>query len=85
MELQSEKITLRGVEFEVRELTYAQVVANLKDNDDATLVMLGLSVHQDGKPLGAKARELPSAVGSKLIPIVTRLNGMTGEDEEGNG
>ena len=87
MQLNSETVTIRDTEFEVRELTVAQLLPALQtmaeDDSLGALQLLKISVHMDGEPIGDALESMPSEVFMKLSPVSMRVNNM-GQEEEGN-
>lgn len=88
MNLLSETVTVRDTAFEVRELTMkglGPILSKMADDPAAAQMdMLAACVHLDGVPLGAASEDLPGACFRPLIAAVMRVNGITGEDNEGN-
>ena len=85
MQLLSEKVEIRGEEFEVRELTVGVMTPLLENLEEEGGVgqrgIIMASVYQNGEPIGERLNEMPSVVYRKLIPVVMRLNALGPEDD----
>ena len=84
MEFKSEVVTVRDVEFEVRELSIKEMLPLLKVLEDDPVTgqaeMMRLSLHVDGEPIGEGYDDLPASMMMKLVPVVMEVNNLSGDE-----
>ncbi len=82
MSLKSENVVIDGTTYQINELPVKVLLplANRLSDSDATaqIEMIGKAVTVGSQPLGEGAGELGLSVYMKLIPLVLKINGMTG-------
>lgn len=86
MKLNNKIVVVRGQEFDVRELTVAQLMPLLgalsEDPQEGQMRIMERSIHVNGSPVGEGLQDYPGAVLLKLMPVVSEINNL-GDDEEG--
>jgi len=87
MEFKTKTVEIRGLTFEVRELTIRDMIPLLKTLEDEPVAgqaeMMRRSLYIDGAPIGEKYDELPASMMMKLVPVVMEVNNLGGGDDEG--
>lgn len=90
MKLKSEIVHIDGEDYEVNELSLRQMqpIMELAQKEGSLVEqqarMIEACVKHGGKNVEG-VMDWPARIANKLAPICMRLNGMSGEDEEGNG
>jgi hypothetical protein len=85
MKLNSQTITVRDQEFEVKELTIKQLMPMLstmrEEPEAGQLELIKASVFMNGKPLGDDVESLPAGVYLEIMKAATEVNDLGGDDE----
>ena len=88
MIFKTQKVTIRDVEFEVRELSVRDLMPIIRmlndDPEEGQNQLMEKSVYQDGQQLGEDFGDLPAAVMMDLVGPVMAVNSLD-EAAEGNG
>tara|TARA_R110000796_G_scaffold73686_1_gene165648 strand:+ start:273 stop:539 length:267 start_codon:yes stop_codon:yes gene_type:complete len=86
MKFNTKKVTIRDVEFEIKELTIGQLMPIVKlMNDDAEagqIELMAASIYMNDEPLGSEYENLPASMMMKLAPHVTEVNNLDDGEEE---
>lgn len=86
MNRKEKQVTIRGVEFTVREIRLGDMLPLMKrfggdDNAEAQLEMVKKAVYVNGEQVGDALDEYGFGIYGELVQAVLEVNGMTGDDE----
>lgn len=87
MKLETEVLNFRGSQYEARELTIEALMPLMErfaagEDKTAQMDLLRAGIYEGGEPLGDKVLQMPGQFFLLALNAVTRVNGMTGADDE---
>ena len=86
MKFNTETVSIRDTEFEIRELSIGELLPLIKTLEEDSIagqrLLMGKSIYIDGEQLGEKYDDMPASIMMKLMPVVMEVNSLG--EVEGN-